>query len=80
MIGIASGWSLVMSSKVHVDQLALESKAGAIDAGNKAIIFNTITVSDGILRLAPTPIFRKTPRDEKEIVGQFVPPPLQHPR
>jgi len=33
---------------MHIDKLALEAEAGANDAGGKAIIFNTITISDGI--------------------------------
>jgi dihydroxy-acid dehydratase len=33
---------------MHIDKLALESEKGANEAGGKAIVFNTITVSDGI--------------------------------
>ena len=33
---------------MHIDKLARESEQGANDAGGKAIVFNTITVSDGI--------------------------------
>src|SRR5256714_11336279 len=33
---------------MHIAKLALESERGANDAGGKAIIFNTITISDGI--------------------------------
>ena len=48
LIGIASTWSMVTPCNSHIDQLAREAEAGANRAGGKAIIFNTITVSDGI--------------------------------
>jgi dihydroxy-acid dehydratase len=48
MIGIASTWSMVTPCNMHLDQLALEAEKGANEAGGKAIIFNTISISDGI--------------------------------
>src|ERR1044071_3301949 len=48
IIGIASTWSMVTPCNMHIDQLAREAEAGANAAGAKAIIFDTITVSDGI--------------------------------
>ena len=48
IIGIASTWSMVTPCNMHLDRLALEAEKGANEAGGKAIIFNTITVSDGI--------------------------------
>jgi len=48
LIGVASTWSDVTPCNMHIDKLALEAESGANDAGGKAIIFNTITVSDGI--------------------------------
>jgi len=48
LIGIASMWSRVTPCNMHLDQLAREAEAGANAAGGKAIIFNTITISDGI--------------------------------
>src|SRR3954464_15128821 len=48
VIGIASLWSMVTPSNMHIDKLALEAEKGANAAGGKAIIFNTITISDGI--------------------------------
>jgi dihydroxy-acid dehydratase len=48
VIGIASTWSNVTPCNMHIDKLALESEKGANAAGGKAIIFNTITISDGI--------------------------------
>ncbi len=48
LIGIASTWSMVTPCNAHIDQLAREAETGVNGAGGKAIIFNTITVSDGI--------------------------------
>src|SRR5256885_4359969 len=48
IIGIASTWSMVTPCNMHIDKLAREAEAGANAAGGKAIIFDTITVSDGI--------------------------------
>ncbi|MCW1913762.1 dihydroxy-acid dehydratase [Luteolibacter sp. GHJ8] len=47
-IGIASTWSQVTPCNIHIDRLAKESAKGADAAGGKAVIFNTITISDGI--------------------------------
>jgi len=47
-IGIASTWSQVTPCNLHIDRLARLAAAGADAAGGKAVIFNTITVSDGI--------------------------------
>src|ERR1044071_9309716 len=48
IIGVASTWSMVTPCNMHIDQLAREAEAGANAAGGKAIIFDTITISDGI--------------------------------
>jgi dihydroxy-acid dehydratase len=48
LVGIASTWSMVTPCNMHIDKLALEAEKGANEAGGKAIIFNTISVSDGI--------------------------------
>ncbi|GGJ02776.1 dihydroxy-acid dehydratase [Alicyclobacillus cellulosilyticus] len=48
MIGVASTWSEVTPCNMHIDQLAREAKRGIREAGGAPIIFNTITVSDGI--------------------------------
>jgi len=48
LIGIASTWSMVTPCNMHIDQLAKLAAAGADAAGGKSIIFNTITISDGI--------------------------------
>ena len=47
-IGVASTWSQVTPCNMHIDELARRAAAGADAAGGKAVIFNTITVSDGI--------------------------------
>lgn len=47
-IGIASTWSMVTPCNMHLDELAREAARGADQAGGKATIFNTITISDGI--------------------------------
>ena len=47
-IGICSTWSQVTPCNVHIDDLARHAANGADTAGGKAVIFNTITVSDAI--------------------------------
>ncbi len=47
-IGIASTWSMVTPCNMHINKLAEDAESGANQAGAKAVIFNTITVSDGI--------------------------------
>lgn len=47
-IGIASTWSMVTPCNMHINVLAEKAAQGTDAAGGKAIIFNTITVSDGI--------------------------------
>ncbi|MEL0227213.1 MAG: dihydroxy-acid dehydratase [Gammaproteobacteria bacterium] len=47
-VGIASTWSMVTPCNMHIDKLAESASAGADSAGTKSVIFNTITVSDGI--------------------------------
>lgn len=47
-VGIASTWANVTPCNMHINKLAEEAEKGANAAGGKAVIFNTITVSDGI--------------------------------
>ncbi len=47
-IGIASTWSMVTPCNMHINQLADAAAEGADISGCKSIIFNTISVSDGI--------------------------------
>jgi dihydroxy-acid dehydratase len=47
-VGIASTWSMVTPCNMHINELAKEAGIGADRAGAKSVVFNTITVSDGI--------------------------------
>ena len=47
-IGIASTWSMVTPCNMHINKLADSAAAGVDNANGKAVIFNTITISDGI--------------------------------
>ena len=47
-IGIASTWAMTTPCNMHINDLAAEAAAGADAAGGKGVIFNTITISDGI--------------------------------
>lgn len=47
-IGIASTWSMVTPCNMHIRELAAEAASAADRAGGKGVIFNTISVSDGI--------------------------------
>ncbi len=47
-VGVASTWSMVTPCNMHINKLADSAVKGINDAGSKAVLFNTITVSDGI--------------------------------
>ena len=47
-IGIASTWSMVTPCNMHINKLADDAASGVNNANGKAVIFNTITISDGI--------------------------------
>ncbi|HIF89176.1 MAG TPA: dihydroxy-acid dehydratase [Candidatus Thioglobus sp.] len=47
-VGIASTWSMVTPCNMHINKLADEAEKGVNAAGGKGVIFNTITISDGI--------------------------------
>lgn len=47
-VGIASTWSMVTPCNMHINKLADDAAEGVNAVGGKAVIFNTITVSDGI--------------------------------
>ncbi len=47
-IGIASTWSMVTPCNMHINTLADAAAVGVNNADGKAVIFNTITISDGI--------------------------------
>ena len=47
-VGIASTWADVTPCNMHIDKLAREAEKGVNSSGGKGVIFNTITMSDGI--------------------------------
>lgn len=47
-IGVASTWSMVTPCNMHIDKLARYAAQGVDASGGKAVIFGTITISDGI--------------------------------
>lgn len=47
-IGIASTWSMVTPCNMHINKLAEEVNQGVDSASGKGVIYNTITISDGI--------------------------------
>ncbi|MCI0653707.1 MAG: dihydroxy-acid dehydratase [Methylococcaceae bacterium] len=47
-IGIASTWSMVTPCNMHIHRLAGHAAEGVGENNGKAVIFNTITISDGI--------------------------------
>ena len=47
-VGVASTWSQVTPCNMHIDRLARRAAEGVAAAGGKPVIFNTITISDGI--------------------------------
>ncbi len=47
-IGIASTWSMTTPCNMHIRELADEAARSADAAGGKGVVFNTISISDGI--------------------------------
>lgn len=47
-VGVASTWAMVTPCNMHINGLADEAAHGVNEAGGKGVIFNTITISDGI--------------------------------
>ncbi|MBP5981774.1 MAG: dihydroxy-acid dehydratase [Halomonas sp.] len=47
-VGVASTWSMVTPCNSHIGELAEQARDGTDAAGGKGVIFNTITISDGI--------------------------------
>ena len=47
-VGIASTWSMVTPCNMHIDKLAEAANRASDAAGGKGVIYNVITVSDGI--------------------------------
>ncbi|GAB6047198.1 dihydroxy-acid dehydratase [Methyloparacoccus murrellii] len=47
-IGIASTWNMVTPCNMHINKLADDAARGVDGNGGKAVVFGTITISDGI--------------------------------
>ena len=47
-VGVATTWSMVTPCNMHLDTLAKLSAKSVDKHGGKSVIFNTITISDGI--------------------------------
>ena len=47
-VGVASTWGMVTPCNMHIDQLASRVAQGVDASGGKGVVFNTITISDGI--------------------------------
>ncbi|OUR86309.1 dihydroxy-acid dehydratase, partial [Cycloclasticus sp. 44_32_T64] len=47
-VGVASTWAMVTPCNMHINGLADDAVQGVNAAGGKGVIFNTITISDGI--------------------------------
>ena len=47
-IGVASTWSMVTPCNMHINDLATYAEKGINKNGGKGVVFNTITISDGI--------------------------------
>ena len=47
-IGVASTWGMVTPCNMHINDLSDHVSAGVDSTGGKAVVFNTITISDGI--------------------------------
>jgi dihydroxy-acid dehydratase len=52
-IGVASTWARLTPCNMHIRELAEQTVAGVDGAGGKSVLFNTITVSDGISMGSP---------------------------
>src|ERR1700733_13223081 len=52
-VGIASTWANLTPCNMHIATLAKAAAAGVDAAGGKSVLFNTITVSDGISMGSP---------------------------
>jgi dihydroxy-acid dehydratase len=52
-IGVASTWANLTPCNMHINDLAAEAISGVDGSGGKGVLFNTITVSDGISMGSP---------------------------
>ena len=52
-VGIASTWSMITPCNMHIHELAKKAGEGVDASAGKSVIFNTMTVSDGIAMGTP---------------------------
>jgi dihydroxy-acid dehydratase len=52
-VGIASTWANLTPCNMHINDLAAQAVRGVDAAGGKGVLFNTITISDGISMGSP---------------------------
>jgi dihydroxy-acid dehydratase len=52
-VGIASTWANLTPCNMHINDLATQAVRGVDAAGGKGVLFNTITISDGISMGSP---------------------------
>src|ERR1700740_3002637 len=62
-IGVASTWANVTPCNAHIGELAREACGGVDAAGGKSVLFNTITVSDGISMGTPGMLYSLVSRE-----------------
>src|SRR2546430_2437545 len=62
-IGVASTWANLTPCNMHIGDLAREACAGIDGGGGKSVLFNTITVSDGISMGTPGMRYSLVSRD-----------------
>ena len=64
-VGVASTWANLTPCNMHINELAHAAVAGADAAGAKGVLFNTITVSDGISMGTPGMFLSQPPMATK---------------
>src|SRR5580698_6278158 len=62
-VGVASTWARLTPCNVHIRELAEETVTAVDAAGGKGVLFNTITVSDGISMGSPGMRYSLVSRD-----------------
>ena len=72
-VGIASTWSMTTPCNMHIDELARKAGEGTDAAGGKSVIFNTISVSDGIAMGTPGMRYSLVSREILPILSRRLP-------
>src|SRR5256885_8789656 len=65
-IGVASTWANLTPCNMHIGDLAREACAGIDGGGGKSVLFNTITVSDGISMGTPGMRYSLVSREDRK--------------